>query len=139
MSVGVILAIAVCVVAAWALLVPRGAGGTPTTDSAQQGAQPDGPSDDGAGAAAEPAQGGEGATPSEDPRAAEFAVNPDARTEWSYKNNGERIVYLTFDDGPSKNTQRVLDILDRYGAKATFFVVGHDPDHYDMIKRAYDD
>lgn len=68
-----------------------------------------------------------------------MACDPDAHTEWSYKNNGERIVYLTFDDGPSKNTQRVLDILDRYGAKATFFVVGHDPDHYDMIKRAYDD
>ena len=63
----------------------------------------------------------------------------DAQTEWNYKNNGEKVVYLTFDDGPSKNTQRVLDILDQYGAKATFFVVGHDPDHYDMIKKAYDD
>ena len=62
-----------------------------------------------------------------------------AQTEWNYKNNGEKVVYLTFDDGPSKNTQRVLDILDQYGAKATFFVVGHDPDHYDMIKKAYDD
>ena len=74
-----------------------------------------------------------------DPRAAQLAVDPDAQTEWNYKNNGEKIVYLTFDDGPSKNTQRVLDILDQYGAKATFFVVGHDPDHYDMIKKAYDD
>lgn len=33
-------------------------------------------------------------------------------------------VYLTFDDGPSSNTQEILDILDRYGVKATFFVVG---------------
>lgn len=74
-----------------------------------------------------------------DPRAAQLAVDPNAQTEWNYKNNGEKIVYLTFDDGPSKNTQRVLDILDQYGAKATFFVVGHDPDHYDMIKKAYDD
>lgn len=78
------------------------------------------------------------ATPN-DPRAAELALDPDAQTEWNYKNNGEKVVYLTFDDGPSKNTQRVLDILDQYGAKATFFVVGHDPDHYDMIKKAYDD
>ena len=138
-SVGVVLAIAVCVVAAWALSCSWGAGGTPTTDGARQEAQAAGPSDGGAGAAAEPAQGGEGAASSEDPRAAEFAVDPDAHTEWNYKNNGEKVVYLTFDDGPSKNTQRVLDILDRYGAKATFFVVGHDPDHYDMIKRAYDD
>ena len=33
-------------------------------------------------------------------------------------------VYLTFDDGPSKNTEEILDILDEYGVKATFFVVG---------------
>lgn len=33
-------------------------------------------------------------------------------------------VYLTFDDGPSKQTEAVLDILDEYGVKATFFVVG---------------
>ncbi|MCR5143968.1 MAG: polysaccharide deacetylase [Lachnospiraceae bacterium] len=33
-------------------------------------------------------------------------------------------VYLTFDDGPSGNTDQILDILDDYGVKATFFVVG---------------
>lgn len=33
-------------------------------------------------------------------------------------------VYLTFDDGPSKYTYDILDILDRYDVKATFFVVG---------------
>jgi peptidoglycan/xylan/chitin deacetylase (PgdA/CDA1 family) len=33
-------------------------------------------------------------------------------------------VYLTFDDGPSTHTQEILDILDDYGIKATFFVVG---------------
>lgn len=32
-------------------------------------------------------------------------------------------LYLTFDDGPSKNTPKVLDLLDEYGIKATFFVV----------------
>lgn len=37
-------------------------------------------------------------------------------------------VYLTFDDGPSSNTQEILDILDRYGVKATFFVVGKEGD-----------
>lgn len=37
--------------------------------------------------------------------------------------NTKKIVYLTFDDGPSEgNTQRILDILDKYGVKATFFV-----------------
>ena len=37
----------------------------------------------------------------------------------------ERAVYLTFDDGPiPEATPWVLDILDQYGVKATFFVVG---------------
>ena len=38
--------------------------------------------------------------------------------------SGIRRVYLTFDDGPSANTDRILDILAQYGVKATFFVVG---------------
>ena len=33
-------------------------------------------------------------------------------------------VYLTFDDGPYKYTQALLDLLDKYDAKATFFVTG---------------
>ncbi len=36
----------------------------------------------------------------------------------------EKTVYLTFDDGPSKNTEKILDILKKYNAKATFFVIG---------------
>lgn len=34
------------------------------------------------------------------------------------------MVYLTFDDGPSVYTNDILDILNSYGIKATFFVVG---------------
>lgn len=34
------------------------------------------------------------------------------------------VIYLTFDDGPSGYTEQLLDILDKYGVKATFFVVG---------------
>ena len=46
-------------------------------------------------------------------------------------------VYLTFDDGPSKLTAQVLDVLKAYDAKATFFVVGSSLDKYaDVIKRA---
>lgn len=33
-------------------------------------------------------------------------------------------VYLTFEDGPSENTSAILDVLDQYQVKATFFVVG---------------
>lgn len=38
--------------------------------------------------------------------------------------DGKRKIYLTFDDGPSANTDRILDILKEYNVKATFFVVG---------------
>ena len=37
-----------------------------------------------------------------------------------------KTAYLTFDDGPSHNTEKVLDILKDYGIKATFFVCGND-------------
>lgn len=36
----------------------------------------------------------------------------------------EKVVYLTFDDGPSERTPELLEVLDYYGVKATFFVVG---------------
>ena len=39
------------------------------------------------------------------------------------KSSGKK-VYLTFDDGPSSNTDQILDILNDYDVKATFFVVG---------------
>ena len=35
------------------------------------------------------------------------------------------VAYLTFDDGPSSNTEDILDILDYYNVKATFFVIYH--------------
>lgn len=41
------------------------------------------------------------------------------------------IVYLTFDDGPiPEATPLVLDILDKYGVKATFFMVGQNIERY---------
>ena len=38
----------------------------------------------------------------------------------------ERRVYLTFDDGPSKNTKKILRVLDKYHIKATFFLTGRE-------------
>lgn len=38
-------------------------------------------------------------------------------------NPNGRYIYLTFDDGPGAHTDRLLDTLDKYGVKATFFVV----------------
>lgn len=43
---------------------------------------------------------------------------------------GQKYVYLTFDDGPSALTPKVLDLLDEYEAHATFFVVGKDKEEY---------
>ena len=49
-----------------------------------------------------------------------------------------RRVYLTFDDGPSPNTDAILDVLDQYGVKATFFVVGKQ-NYNSQYKRIVDD
>ena len=51
--------------------------------------------------------------------------------------SGEKICYLTFDDGPSKNTPLILDILKKYNAKATFFVINTGDIGY--IQRIHDE
>lgn len=52
----------------------------------------------------------------------------DHRSQQSLRENEETddmiSVYLTFDDGPSAETDRILDILKEYNVKATFFVIG---------------
>ena len=49
-------------------------------------------------------------------------------------------VYLTFDGGPDENTDKILDVLDKYGVKATFFVVGDDSkDMQEVYKRIVKD
>ncbi len=45
------------------------------------------------------------------------------------------VIYLTFDDGPSEHTGRLLDVLKENGVKATFFVTGRGDD--DLILREY--
>lgn len=52
--------------------------------------------------------------------------------------SGEKVVYLTFDDGPSANTKKILDILDAYNVKATFFVTGNNQAYNHLIKTAHD-
>ena len=49
-------------------------------------------------------------------------------------------VYLTFDDGPSKNTEKILEILDQYDVKATFFVIGQTDEHSkQMYQKIYNE
>ncbi|KAB7668711.1 polysaccharide deacetylase family protein [Bacillus sp. B1-b2] len=38
----------------------------------------------------------------------------------------QKVVALTFDDGPTKNINQILPLLEKYNAKATFFLIGQD-------------
>jgi len=55
----------------------------------------------------------------------------------SSSNGGGKLIYLTFDDGPGPYTGQLLDVLSKYGVKATFFVTANYPEYYNMIGRAY--
>lgn len=51
--------------------------------------------------------------------------------------NNKKLVALTFDDGPeSKYTPQILDILDQYNIKATFFVIGENAERYPEALRS---
>ena len=50
----------------------------------------------------------------------------------------EKVVYITFDDGPTLNTPEIVDTLERYEAKATFFVLEERIVQYpDYIKKIH--
>ena len=69
--------------------------------------------------------------------------------KWCYnnvlwrENSDEKCIYLTFDDGPIPEvTPQVLDILDKFGVKATFFCVGdnvrkHPKTYAEVLKRGH--
>lgn len=50
--------------------------------------------------------------------------------------SGQKVIYLTFDDGPGLYTKPLLELLDKYNIKATFFVCGTSRAH--LIKDIYD-
>lgn len=45
----------------------------------------------------------------------------------------EKAIALTFDDGPSENTLKILELLKKYNAKATFFCIGNKIDEHPEI------
>lgn len=52
----------------------------------------------------------------------------------------DKVVALTFDDGPSDATPAVLDLLEKEGVKATFFVVGENTQRYpEIVSREFKD
>ncbi|MGN7397631.1 polysaccharide deacetylase family protein [Peribacillus frigoritolerans] len=70
------------------------------------------------------------------------AVIPEEMTPLLKSKANQKIAYLTFDDGPSLNTMEILNILDRYHVKATFFVKGNEEPYakscyQEMISRGH--
>lgn len=58
-----------------------------------------------------------------------------------YRSTGEKRVFLTFDDGPSKTvTPLILDLLKKEEVKATFFILGNNAkNNPDILKREFDE
>ena len=50
-----------------------------------------------------------------------------------------KIVYLTFDDGPASYTEDILNVLQKYNVKATFFVTNQFSSYQHLIKKEYDE
>lgn len=62
----------------------------------------------------------------------------------TYEDDGEKIAFLTFDDGPSTSvTPKILDTLKQYNVKATFFQLGESIEKNEeskkLVKRIYDE
>lgn len=73
---------------------------------------------------------------------AEVVITPAKQAtfyEYNADTGSDKVIALTFDDGPWEGTtDQVLDILDRYGIKATFFTIGDQiADHKESILRMH--
>lgn len=66
----------------------------------------------------------------------ERIVHVEPRPQPDTVSPGDKVVYLTFDDGPGKYTQELLDVLEEYNVKVTFFVTGAYPDYQNLIAKA---
>ncbi|KRU24998.1 polysaccharide deacetylase [Clostridium sporogenes] len=67
-----------------------------------------------------------------------YAFNEESKADNNPKEN--KIIYLTFDDGPRVNTNKVLDTLNEYNVKATFFLIGNQiKGQEDVVKRIQDE
>jgi peptidoglycan/xylan/chitin deacetylase (PgdA/CDA1 family) len=69
-----------------------------------------------------------------------WAMGPSSQVYGKIVTHGprdEKLVALTFDDGPNDPwTLRIADVLDQYGVKGTFFVVGKNADVHPEVVRA---
>jgi len=64
------------------------------------------------------------------------AFDPLGRISWRLPRRAERVCAITFDDGPSAHTARVVEVLGRYQVKATFFVLAANARRHPDVLRA---
>lgn len=62
-------------------------------------------------------------------------VTVEAVKQTATTSSGNKVVYLTFDHGPGAHTQQLLDILDKYNVKVTFFVTNVNSGYENMIAK----
>ena len=62
-------------------------------------------------------------TSEEEQKTEEDSLQPEVDDDGSITGSNGQMIYLTFDDGPGESTYQLLDILDAYNIKATFFVL----------------
>ncbi|MBZ9606679.1 polysaccharide deacetylase [Clostridium estertheticum] len=72
------------------------------------------------------------------------ATKVNAIVNYKEKNDGKKIAFLTFDDGPSTTvTPQILDILKEYDVKATFFLIGENIEENEkskeLVKREFNE
>jgi peptidoglycan/xylan/chitin deacetylase (PgdA/CDA1 family) len=64
------------------------------------------------------------------------AFDPLGRVKWRLPSSSEKRCAITFDDGPSADTDKVLEILEKHDVKATFFILaGNARRHKAVMKR----
>ncbi len=57
----------------------------------------------------------------------------------NYGRVSEKLIAITFDDGPHKHTEELLKVLEKYNAKATFFIIGRNARQYpDIVKQIFE-
>lgn len=70
------------------------------------------------------------------PDVEEKTTSPQEKVEHPASVTTTKVVYLTFDDGPSKYTDTIVDLLQEKGIHATFFMIGSQlTEHEDSVKR----
>lgn len=77
--------------------------------------------------------------PTTEKTTAKPSTNPSTQPPSKPTSNGQKLVALTFDDGPSKHTRHLIEELNKRGAKATFFMVGKNVASFDQTVKFMSD